>query len=239
MKRLTNIAVITCLLTVVGTWAAAAKTYKMGAFPIPLLIEDQNQGVFVELFKEVAKRTGESFEFVVYPTQRTRKLFAERELDGMFPGLEQSMEGKYARSTVFYSKNEVVFVRAGTALITEVAQLEGKKVGLTKGYTYGAGITSNPKITLEYADSDVVNMNKLSKERIDAFVVEEKSGLKALKDTGVTNVVYDPTKPLSAREVFFAFQDTEEGRVLADKFSKALEEMKKDGTFEKIMSKAQ
>jgi polar amino acid transport system substrate-binding protein len=238
MKRVCNV-LFTSLCLIGMTWAVEAKTYKMGAFPIPLLIEDRNRGVFVELFQEVAKRTGESFEFEVYPAQRTKKMFTDGEIDGIFPALDKSIEGKYVESAPFYSKNEVAFVREGVPYIEDATQLEGKTVGVTKGYTYGAGITSNPKITLDYADSDVVNMRKLSKGRLDAFVVEEKSGLKALKESGVTNVVYNPEKPLSARRTFFAFQDTAEGRALAGKFTQALAEMKKDGSFEQIMRKAQ
>ena len=82
-------------------------------------------------------------------------------------------------------------------------------------------------------------MRKLSVGRIDGFVVEEESGIKAMQESGVTNVVYEPGKPLSKREVFFGFQDTDAGRALAEKFSQALEAMKADGTLEKIMSRAQ
>jgi hypothetical protein len=40
------------------------------------------------------------------------------------------------------------------------------------------------------------------------------------------------------REAFFLFQDTAEGRALAEKFSKAFAEMQADGTFAKVMEKA-
>jgi polar amino acid transport system substrate-binding protein len=81
-------------------------------------------------------------------------------------------------------------------------------------------------------------MKKLSMGRINAFVVEEKSGLTAMEQTAVKNVEYNKDKVLSEMDVFYAFQKTPEGDQLAKKFSKALEDMRKDGTFQKIMSKA-
>jgi polar amino acid transport system substrate-binding protein len=230
-----GIAVLVFWGVTVGT---EAKTYKMGSFPIPLMVEDDERGVFVKLFQEVARRTGEEFELAVYPTQRTQKLFQDGDLDGFFPASDTSAGDNAAKSAPFYSKANVVFVREGTPYISEVTQLEGKVVGVTKGYTYSKEITENPNITLDYADSDVVNMRKLAKGRLDAFIVEEQSGVKALGESGVTNVVYDPQQPLSSITIFFAFQNTEEGHMLAEKFSKALEEMKADGTFETIMSQA-
>jgi len=50
-----------------------------------------------------------------------------------------------------------------------------------EGYSYSEKITLNPKITIINAKSDVDNMHRLSKGRIHAFVVEEKSGLKPLQ----------------------------------------------------------
>lgn len=212
-----------------------AKTYKIAAFPIPLMVEDREQGVFVELFHAVALRSGEQFEFEVYPTQRVLKLFGDGEIDGFFPGLDITAGEKSAKSSVFYTKTDFAFIRQGTPAIKTLADLEGKLVGLTKGYPYSADLLNNTNITLEYADSDVLNMKKLAKGRLDAFVVEEYSGLKALKESDVTDVVYDPQSPLSALRVFFAFQDTDEGRKLADVFSQTLTALKADGTFDKIM----
>lgn len=231
------------LMSVLGLWSltgsAQTTTYVMGSFPIPLMVEDQEHGVFVEIFHEVVKRLGEPIILEIYPTQRAQKLFTEKAIIGFFPASDKSAGENAAKSRPFYSKKNVVFVRNDASYITEVAQLEGKIVGLTKGYTYGPEITENPNITVEYADSDVLNMRKLSKGRLDAFIVEEQSGLKAVEESGVSDVIYDPHNPLSAIVIFFAFQDDEEGRLLAEKFSAVLTAMENDGSFDAIMKKAQ
>jgi polar amino acid transport system substrate-binding protein len=239
MKRSVSILAVLCCCVGMFTSGGAAKTYKMAAFPIPLMVVDNQQGVFIDLFREVAKRTGENFELEVYPTNRVLKLFQDGHIDGFFPGLDIMTGDQAAKSDIFYNKTDFAFVKQGTPVFEKISQFEGKTIGLTTGYPYSAELLNDPKITLEYAENDVINMRKLSKGRIDAFIVEEKSGLKAREESGVTDVVYDPQKPLYAIRVFFAFQGTDEGWALAKKFSSALEKMKQDGTFEKIMSKAQ
>lgn len=81
-------------------------------------------------------------------------------------------------------------------------------------------------------------MKKLGMGRIDAFVVEEKSGLKALKDSGQSNIEYDPKTPLSKQDVYYACTDTPEGKALAGKISGALGQLQSNGRFGEIMSKA-
>ena len=213
----------------------AAKTYQMGTFLIPLMVIDKDKGIFVELFKEAARRVEKDFEIVIFPTKRTFMYFHKGKIDGFFPALDKSAGEKAAKSSTIYSKNNVVFVKKGAPFIFTIKELEGKLVGLTRGYSYSEDITLNKNIKFYIGISDVINMKKLSKGEIDAFVVEEKSGIKALKESGVKNVHYNLKKPLYGKRVFFAFQPTDEGRSLAEEFSKALAEMKKDGTFAKIM----
>lgn len=218
--------------------AAQADPLKIGTFPIPLMVTDQDTGVFVRLFREAAQRAGEEIGIEVHPPKRTVHLFHKGRLDGFFPALDINVGETVSKSATIYLKKDIVFVRKDSPPIRTIGQLEGKQVGLTLGYPYSEEIISNEKITKTYADSDIINMRRLSRERIGAFVVEEKSGIAALRESGVSNVCYDPDKALYEKRVFFAFQGNERGRRLAEKFSQALEEMKKDGTFDGIMSKA-
>ena len=45
---------------------------------------------------------------------------------------------------------------------------------------------------------------------------------------------YDPKHPVSRQEVYYAFQNTPEGRQLAEKFSNALAQLKREGRFQSI-----
>ena len=236
MKKF-GVSVLVCLLFMAFGSSAMARTYVLGTFPIPLMVETEDKGVFVDLTKELAKRAGVKIEIKIAPPPRTIQNFGQNKSDGFFPALDVTLPKAYARSASIYVKRDFVFCKKGKGL-TGIADLEGKTVGLTRGYPYTRELIENKKITLEYANDDVTNMRKLSLGRIDAFVVEKGSGLTALEQSGARNIEYNANKVLSEMDVFYAFQKTTENERLAEKFSNALQEIRKDGTFEKIMSKA-
>ncbi|MDP3652279.1 MAG: transporter substrate-binding domain-containing protein [Rhodoferax sp.] len=228
------------LLTVgclAGGSAIAQQPLKIGSFPIPLMVESADKGVFIELTKEVAKRAGLPIEIEVVPTKRTIDNFAQNAIAGYFPALDVVNPGPVSKSIRIYVKNDYAFTKEGANLKT-IKDLEGQSVGITLGYPYASELTGNKKINFQVAKDDTTNMKKLAAGRIAAFVVEERSGLKALEQSGEKGISYDPKVKLSEQNVYYAFQPTPEGKIYADKFSKALTNMENDGTLAAIMGKA-
>ncbi|MDG0816617.1 transporter substrate-binding domain-containing protein [Bdellovibrio sp. PAP01] len=211
-----------------------AKTLRLTTFPIPLMVEGDKKGIFIDLTNEIAKRNNIKIAIDVIPTGKSLLAFSSGRADGFFPGLDVYMPRKTSRTLAFYQKADFVFYKKGKVL-SKISDLEGKKVGLTFRYPYAKELMDNKKIRFEFAEDDIANMRKLGQGLIEAFVVEERSGLKALELSGVRDVGYQAGKPLSVQEVYYAFQDSEEGRKYADIFSKTLTKMKNDGHFEKIM----
>ena len=91
---------------------------------------------------------------------------------------------------------------------------------------------------ISYAVNDYANVLKLDAGRIDVFVVEEKSGLQAVKASHLNSIVYNSDFPLSEQDVYFAFTATEMGRKYAEEFSQALSILKGNGKFQTIMARA-
>lgn len=216
------------------------KSLKIGTFPIPLMVESPDSGVFIDLVKEIAKRADVKLEIVVEPPKRTIANFESGALGCFFPALDVSVPKKVEASSEIYTKKDFAFVLKSKPVPKSVFDIEGKTVGLTLGYPYVDEIAKNPKIKIDFASSDELNIKKLVYGRFDAFIVEEKSGLKALENEKVRDqVAYDKNFPLSQQKVYFAFQPGDEGKALAFKFSEVLDSMKKDGTLAAIMKKAE
>lgn len=235
MKRLNRLFIYSvAFVMIVLVSSVFAKTYKFGAFPIPLMVESKDKGIFIELTKEIAKRANVTIEIVVEPTKRILNGFNENQLDIIYPAVDVTLPKPAERTTAVYHKIDYTFHKSDKPYKT-MKDLEGKKVGITLGYPYTKELTGNKNLKIETANDDITNFKKLEAGRIDAFVVEEHSGVKALKDSGVKGIAYDKNRPLSKMDVYYAFQKTPEGKDLAVKFSRALDEMKKDGTFARIM----
>ena len=217
---------------------AAAQPVKVVTFPIPLMVESADKGVFIELVKLLGARAGKQLDIQVLPTKRAVETFLSGQADCFLPALDVMFPSPVEASSEMYSKIDFAFVRKGDKVPKTIAELEGKTVGITLGYPYVKELTDNPKIKIEVSESDVVNMKKLASGRIDLFVVEEQSGKTAMTESGVEGIVYDPASPLSSQKVYLAFQKNAAGKLLAGQFSAALAAIMKDGNFAAIMSKA-
>ena len=219
----------------------ADKTLSFCTFPIPLMVENEEKGVFIDLAKRIAKRAHIDIHINVLPPKRAINNFLKGDADALFPALDVNFPTgiKFAKTQeLIYIKEDFVFTKKGNPMLITIQDLEEKKIGITLGYPYVFELTHNNLIKLETAITDEQNAIKLIKGRLDAFVVEEKSGLKAFKKTNLyKEMQYNPRIPLSRQDVYFAFQYTDDGNKFAELFSNALKEMKKDGTFGKIMSK--
>lgn len=243
MKRIILFIFMITSLAISSIPAIAAKKASFGTFPIPLMVIDENRGVFIDLAKEIAKRVDLEIRISVAPPKRTINRFMGNEIDVIFPALDVFFPpGKeLLKSTeLIYIKKDFIFTKKGGPILKSVTDLEGKKVGITLGYPYAREIIENKNIRKDAAKTDESNVKKLMVGRIQAFVAEEKSGLKAFENTGnQNNFQYDSKTPVSEQNVYFAFQNNDKGRSLAKMVTQALTKMKNDGTFGRIMAAAQ
>ncbi len=217
---------------------------KFGSFPIPLMVVDSQNGVFIELSRTIAKKGNLKIDIKIKPPKRIITDFMKGKVDVLFPALDIFFpKGKEPAksSELIYVKSDYVFTKKGSKMLRTIKDLEveGKKVGITRGYPYVLELINNKKIKLELTKSDDLNAKKLVRGKIRAFVVEEKSGLKSFMNLGLSSKMqYDKRTPMSRQDVYFAFQNNAKGKKLSKLISKVLKSMKKDGSFGNIMKKA-
>ena len=212
-----------------------------GTFPIPGLVIDEKHGALIELTRAIAERANFDIEVIVKPPKRILGEFIGKKTDVLFPALDVNFSNPYEiikSEGALYTKKDFIFTRRGEPLLTTIKDLEGKLVGLTLGYPYSKKLTENCMIRFDMALGDTNNVLKLINKRIDAFVAEESTGLVALQKKGlIEKVQYDPTSPISETRDYYAFHNNEKGQKLAKVISRILSEMKKDGTYAKIINK--
>lgn len=243
MKALKSVLWFLVFFHAVQPPAFPAEKAVFATFPIPLMVIDENHGVFIALVKKIGEKSNLDIDVCLTPPKRATASFKKGKTDVLFPAIDTLLtpDHKYLRSSeIFYVRKDFAFTRKNEPLLTGCKSLEGKKVGITLGYRYSPRLLDNKKILLDLANRDDLNVRKLFANRIDAFVVEEKSGLRAFKKADKLHAVqYDPNRPVARENIFFAFHNTPKGRRLEGLVSKALREMKQDGSFSAIMEKIQ
>lgn len=242
---LLSAALWACLLmagVLVGAPAGAqvpAQRTAFVTFPIPVHVEGPTRGLFVQVVREASDLAKlPTIHIEVMPPPRALRSFGAGESDALFPALDVSVEpgSPIVRTTeALDCKEDFVFTRKGAQAYTTLDELRGKRVGITRGYPYAREVTANKNFVIDEALSDEANIRKLMAGRIDAFVLDEKTGLKAFEALELTaQMQYDPSKPVSRQEVYVAFRDTPGGRVLAKQFSDGLRKLKSSGRYQAI-----
>jgi len=223
---------LTALLALAVCMPLQADSVRMGTFTIPLMVESATRGVFIRLAEAVAAEAGEELVISLFPTRRVREVFAEQNLDVIFPAIDLSMNSPYLATTAVYSKRVFAFTRVTEPLVTRVEDMTGKRI-----VSYSSDVLSVPGANYQSTITDPQSIKKLLAGRIDVFVGDEKSALRAVSEENAGHLVhYDAASPLSTHPVFFAFQPTTRGTELRRRFNEALGRMAADGRLETILS---
>lgn len=241
MKRF--LAVLAVFLILMGGMASpscAAEGDESVAFVsyyIPLLVESEESGAFVLMLREAARRANIEYTLELYPTKRAMRLFEDAQVMAILPALLPTLAKDAALTSQIFAKYIHGVVKKGNPIPRNTDELEGKRVGLVRGYSYPRSILFNEDIVIDYADTPDSSLKKLSDGRIDVVVIDGHTAEPAIQRLGLKNLIYDLSIILHSQPAYIAFQPTEKGRELARRMTEALESMKADGTFAAIVPK--
>lgn len=195
------------------------------SFSVPYFLESREKGAFIDLYRTIEQSISPQIRLTLLPAKRAQLNFELGKADIYFPGLPTSIKGNYLRSDTVFYKEIFAFVRKGDLLPSRPEQLSSLNIGLTSGYNYGE-IVPKSNNNIQLAQSDKTNFLKLEAGRIDIFLVERYSGLKALRESQAQNIYYNLNTPLSREPVFFVFQNSDQGRYLQKEFNRVLNELR-------------
>ncbi|MGO1118131.1 substrate-binding periplasmic protein [Rhodovibrionaceae bacterium A322] len=229
------------LLVFAGGQALAQESVKVMGKIIPQVLTDQSDSFFQAMLREIALRADFELEVEVLPGKRALSLFDQGQGDVFVPAqLEQIASGMFQHPVVSSEPvldfQRFVYVKAGQKNLTSLAELSGKRIGLVRGYSYGPLIDKNETFAPVYG-TDVSQLIKmLNRDRIDAFIAFPNSVYRLTKWSDETAPQRDAMAPITRNRITFAFRDTQKGRELRRKFNLAIEQMKADGSFKRLIA---
>ncbi len=201
--------------------------------------EDDLYGLGMNIYYELARRMAErgvNLKLLVVPLKRSVKLFDSGKVDMMFAAVlrrSSVSHGKSFQSFPYISPGGyLIFTRKDQPKLSEVKQLEHKRVGVVAGFGLPAGATKNKKIKFLEVRRGVQNFRMLEAGRIDAILTFARIGLSTMKKSGVSKIHYG--KEFKKLYVGARFPDKKDTDLLLIAANISIAEMFKDGTYEKL-----
>lgn len=229
--------VLLLMFAVGGTpTVSSAQKVVVAAIEIPLMIESPDQGIFIEYLKEIDRRSFLDFEISVYPGIRAVSLFEAGAVELLIPYPLESGPPSNTYTTPIHVKKDFAFVKKGRSPPGSVEELKGLRVGFTRHYHYSPVLLNAPGMQKSLNPSDELNMKMLQAGRMDAFIVEEQSGLRAKKMANAPDITYDPSRPVFISNTVIVAQDSDAGRLLADEINLHLDAMRAEGVLDRLMA---
>jgi len=145
---------------------------------------------------------------------------------------------KYDFSDAMYVERINVYVPAARYFsYTRLADLEGKRVGVIRGWSYGDDFDrarSSGHLLAEDVESDEQNFRKLAFGRLDALLAIDEAGAVRLKQHADIRLA----GTMAENPTFLAFHKSAHQAALLERFNAALAKLKKSGRLDSIVDHA-
>ncbi len=223
-----------------GVPIGAAETITLGAENdwIPYANAD-GTGMSNEIVRAAYQAVGIEVKFQIGPYNRLLKSVRNGDLLGVFNVPKQrSIEDMYlfGRTPLFTALSAYYQNPERPLKATRKEELvHGETVGVVFDYGYGDFFSNNDKIKKVEVRSDLLNLRKLAKGRIDATILYDKTARKLIQEDGLTGKVEKAFDSETA-DIYLAFSKKfPKAAHYAEKLDEGLTIIKADGTYQKIL----
>lgn len=195
-------------------------------------------GIYPSIIRQVCERLDIEPEFFRYPWKRCIRYMKTGRADAVFPPIrtEERARFLYFPDEAMTSKKIAVFsLKENRIKVETLADLKGKIVGVNDGYSYGAQFDAYEGLNKDLSQNIDMQVEKLLNNRMDVAVSVESPFMFFAKKRGVKDQI-ERVYIISEVPSYVAFSKAtgEKGRLLSEKFSRVLAELKKEGIVQKI-----
>jgi len=196
-------------------------------------------GMANEIVLAAYETMGIDVKFQVGPYNRLLKMVRNGEILGAFNvPKESSNEKEYifgktplftALSAYYYNVGEPLSATRKEELVN------GEKVGVVFDYGYGEFFSNNDRIIKIRVKSDLLNLRKLAKGRVDTTILYDKTAQELIRENGLAGRILKAFDSETA-QIYVAFSKIfPEAQYYADELDEGLAIIKANGTYKKIL----
>lgn len=203
----------------------------------------EEYGFFTEIVSAVFKEMGKTPKYQFYPWERAEKAVGDGESWGAFPYSYNDERAKtYTFSdNVVYARTYFFYYKPHMEVITweKLGDLQPYTVGTVTGY-YHEAMFAEAKLNVDASVDEASGLKKLQAGRIDLFPMSDLVGWALIKELfpdemenfGVLE------KPMDQTELTIMVSKSDENALkLLEEFNAALQVIKDNGTYNKILAK--
>lgn len=239
MKLLINILIP--LAIAFNIHAAKIVTGEQDSWP-PFISADAQSGISVEVATAAFKTQGYELKMQLAPWARALDNVKNGKTDILVATWFTLERTSYLLYSDEYFKNEVKFIkRAGDPFeYTDLKSLDGKNIGIVRGYGYGDAFLSARSFTKSETKDLLGNLRKLANKRID-LTLEDKAVASSIMmiQNGIDRSKYEFTKgalSVNPLHVTSGLKNSK-AKEFVNAFNAGLKAIKASGQFEEILKK--
>ncbi|WCE28828.1 substrate-binding periplasmic protein [Vibrio sp. SCSIO 43137] len=223
--------------------AAIAETYLFVGTTFPSILEQKKNGEVYglghDIAKRIAARLGHEIIIEVYPFQRAMKMVAEGKADAFIGPYKTAEREKFMHYSkyAFYQDPMVFYVKANETLAwnRDFTSLEGLRVGLTRGWSYGEEFDRyKAELDIHTASTVKANFQKLLVGRIDVLVSHPRSTSVLIEELDIENQVKMVLPPITINKGYYGFSRKKKLGKFILQFDREFQKMIKNGDILKL-----
>jgi polar amino acid transport system substrate-binding protein len=197
------------------------------------------QGFSPRLIRAAFATQGMNVKFIAVPFARCMRLAQTAQVAGCFnASITDENRGDYIwhDPPMFAEELSIFGPPDREAKPVQLADLRGRRVGVTNGYTYPSALTHDPRISKFPANSDENLIDMLLSKRVDFILMNRTPGWLRIDGMPAAKGRIAYRGQLSADQFWIAFsKKSPNAQQAAETFGKGLAQMRKDGSYQAML----
>ncbi len=208
----------------------------------PFMFQEKGeaQGLYPSLIQAVFQRLGSQAAINAYPWKRALAMgeTAKAGIGGIYKNSERLKIFDY--SDPIYVEKLLLYIRKGKNIeFQALTDLKGKNIGIIRGWSYGNEFDQARRaglFTVEEVGNDDANFKKLLLDRVAGVIAIDLAAARLIQQNNYQTKIEALSRPVAVNETYLVFAKISQKTDLLVRFNTALAEMKRDGSYERIVT---
>lgn len=229
---------------------ASGNVLHIAAPLFPTITDENSEGLFFDIFREVFEPAGYSISTMIMPIRRSIRLLQLGKIDAYLTDWEHSyltVESGYIPEKLYtpsqpLSKELISAIYlsdnidlAGKDALAKLASNTQQLIGWVRGYEYDS-LFNLPPESFQTVTSSKQGLTMLQAGRLQLFLDDRDNSKVVIKQSDFKSTSFDMT-PLRDNPLYPVFQNTKKGLKLADIYDSRMIELHQTGRIEELYQK--